>query len=66
MQSSKFGENINFPSFLMISFGFGMEKFGNSENSEPQELRKYNVCQIAWNIHSAPHIDEIWVVLLIT
>ena len=29
-----------------------MEKYGNSENSEPQELRKYNVRQIAWNIHS--------------
>ena len=33
----------------MISFWFGMKKFGNSENSEPQELRKYNVRQIAWN-----------------
>ena len=36
----------------MIIFGFGMEKQKNSENSEPQELRKYNVRQIACNIHS--------------
>ena len=37
---TNFGENVQFPSYLMISFWFGMKKFGNSENSETPRIKE--------------------------
>ena len=43
----------------MIFFGFDMKKRKKNRKSEPQELRKYNVRQIAYNIHCAAEREEI-------